>query len=198
MIVSAPPPMWTLEAWAGLPEDEPGEFVDGALVEEETPTFVHEQLVGILIALFRSWLGRGALVSGSESKLAVSDRRGRKADVSVWFPGSRLPPPNASVSRVPPDVAVEVITPTPRDAQRDRVVKFDEYAAFGIRFYWIVDPETRTLEVFELRDGAYARALGATDGSAHPVPGIPGAHLDLDAVWAELDDLARRYAEHPE
>ncbi len=32
----------TLEEWAALSEDEGGELVDGELVEEEMPSFVHE------------------------------------------------------------------------------------------------------------------------------------------------------------
>src|SRR5262249_1956485 len=108
----------SLEEWAALPEDEEGEPVDGRLVEEEMPTFIHEHLVRIFLPLFREWLGRGAVVAGSESKLAVSGDRGRKADVAVWLPGSRLPALDASVAHVPPDVAIEIITATPRDARR--------------------------------------------------------------------------------
>jgi hypothetical protein len=32
----------SLEAWGDLPEDEPGELVDGLLVEEEMPNWIHE------------------------------------------------------------------------------------------------------------------------------------------------------------
>ena len=31
--------------WAALPEDEPGEWVDGYLVEEEAPEYVHELVI---------------------------------------------------------------------------------------------------------------------------------------------------------
>jgi Uma2 family endonuclease len=191
----APPDLLTLDDWANLDKDVPGEWVDGVLVEEEVPSFIHELLVGILTEQFRRWLGRGALIAGSESKLAVGPSRGRKPDLSVWFPGSPLPPAEASMSRVPPDVAVEIVTPTPRDVQRDRVTKHNEYAAFGIRYYWIVDPSVRSLEVFELRAGVYSRVLGVTSGSALTVPGIESAQLNLDEVWEEVDDFIRRSAE---
>jgi Uma2 family endonuclease len=92
---------------------------------------------------------------------------------------------------VPPDIAVEVITPTPRDARRDRVEKPNEYAEFGVRFYWLVDPELRTVEIYELgSDGRYTRAWAASDGTTTNVPGCDGLLMNLDALWARVDKLA--------
>jgi len=73
----------SLEEWAALLEDEPGELADGCLEEEEAPDLVHEVLVVALSYLLRTWLRpRGGLVAGSETKLAVSERRGRKPDAT--------------------------------------------------------------------------------------------------------------------
>src|SRR5215203_2427198 len=46
----------TLEEWAGLDEDTPGELVDGRLEEEEMPTFLHEAVVAWLLWALRSWV----------------------------------------------------------------------------------------------------------------------------------------------
>lgn len=180
----------TFNDWLALPEDQAGELVNGRLVEEEVPDYVHEVVVAFLIHLFRSWTApRGGMVAGSGAKFAVGSDRGRKPDVTVYFPGSQLPPRRGLV-RTPPDIAVEVVSSTPRDGRRDRVEKLDEYASFGIGFYWIVDPELRSLEVFERGiDGRYVRALGATGGQVDDVPGCEDLTLDLDALWSEIDRL---------
>jgi Uma2 family endonuclease len=180
----------SLEEWAAMPEDEPGELVDGRLEEEEVPEFVHEVLVILLGRLLANWiLPRGGLVAGSGTKQVVSERRGRKPDVVVYLPGRR--PPARGLIRVPPDLAVEIVSPTPRDARRDRVEKVDDYAAFGIRWYWILDPELRSLEILELgADGRYVHAVGATSGVIDPVPGCEGLAVNLDELWGEIDRLA--------
>ncbi len=180
----------TVEEWAALPEDEPGELVDGRLEEEEVPDFVHETVISYLIEVLRGWLARRGFVVGSGVKYALGPRRGRMPDVSVFFPG-RTPAAYGAV-RHAPDIAVEVITDTPRDHRRDRVEKVRDYARFGVRLYWIVDPSARTFEVLRLTaDGHYAIALTASEGRIEGIPDCEGLTVDLDALWAEVDRLLK-------
>jgi Uma2 family endonuclease len=182
----------TLARWADLPEDVAGELVDGRLEEEEMPTTMHELVVSWLIYKLMTWLRpRGGWAFGSDHKLGVSSRRGRKPDVSVYLGGRRLPAAHAPISRVPPFIAVEVVTARPRDTKRDRVDKPDEYARFGIAWYWLVDPAMRTVEVFELgADRRYVRAQSASGGRLRPRC-CRGLVLDLDELWRGIDELPR-------
>lgn len=179
----------TLEAWATLDEDEPGEFVDGQIEEEEVARNQHETVVSWVFGTLRTWAKpRGGRVFGSEHKLGVSADRGRKPDVSMYAPGARLLA-HAAISHTPPAVVVEVASPTPRDVHRDRVEKLREYAKFGVPFYWLVDPQTRMFEILELgADGRYTIALSACAGTV-AAPGCEGLTLDLEDLWAEVDGL---------
>ena len=179
----------SLDEWAHLPEDEPGELVDGHLSEEEMPEPIHELTVMWLGTLLTMWLkGRGGFVFASELKLKVSERSGRKPDLSVVLPGSATPRRRGLLKSLP-DIVVEIVTPTTRDERRDRIEKMTDYARAGIRFYWIVDPALGSFEVFELGEGQrYSRALAATKGIVTP-PGCDGLLIDLDELWSELDRL---------
>jgi Uma2 family endonuclease len=185
-----PDPGMTLEAWADMDEDEPGELVDGRLVEEELSTYLHESVVAWLIRILGIWaVARGGRVFGSEGKIGLAPGKGRKPDVTVYGPGARLPSKKSSLVTLPPTIAIEVVSPRPRDVHRDRVDKLREYAQFGVAWYWLLDPQLRVLEILELgADKRYTIALAASDGS-HPAPGCEGLSLDLDALWAEIDAL---------
>jgi Uma2 family endonuclease len=181
-------PGMTLAQWADLDEDEPGELVDGCLVEDEEVGALHNAVAAFLVAALGSWLGARGVVLISGTRFGVSPRRGRKPDATVYFAGKK--PPAHGLVTTPPDIAVEVVSPRPKDARRDRVEKMNEYAIFGIRFYWIVDPALRSFELFELdASGRYAKVVGALDGVVENVPGCEGLAIDLDALWALADRL---------
>jgi Uma2 family endonuclease len=188
MPIPAPMPTeLSVEDWVALEEDVEGELVDGHLVEEEVASWAHELVVSWLIRILGAWIiPRGGFVLGSETKLVVSARRGRKPDVLLCFAGSARKGRSAPAS-IPADVVIEVITATPRDQRRDRIDKKADYAALGVGQYWLVDPEARTLEVLALdANGRFVEVLAAAEG-AHDVPGCEGLQLDLDALWAEVD-----------
>ena len=108
----------------------------------------------------------------------------------MFFPG-RAAPPRRGAIREPADILVEVVSPSPRDERRDRVEKMAEYAAFGVHYYWLLDPALGSFEIFE-RDGhgRYVKIVGATSGRIDPVPGCAALVLDLDALWNELARLS--------
>ena len=188
MDVPAQPHTLTVQEWAAE-DDAPGEFVDGRRVDEEMPSLLHKAIVMWLGALLSAWLAPGqGWVLGSETKFLVGRGRGRKADLSVYLKGA-VPSRHASLLTVPPHLIIEVLSPDKRDQHRDRVQKVAEYATFGVKYYWIVDPINRLVNVHELTDdGRYVVALAEAEGR-HDVPGCDGLALDLDALWAHVDAL---------
>lgn len=65
----------------------------------------------------------------------------------------------------PPDLALEIVCP--ESTARDWRVKFGEYEALGIREYWIVDPQAKGVEAYELDDAETYQLLPNHDGSIH-------------------------------
>lgn len=180
----------TVHDWAAMPEDDPGELCDGLLEDEEDVGVMHETAVVWLGTLLRTWvIPWGGFAFASGVKFALSNLRGRKPDLSVFFPGRPALPRRGPVT-IPPDIAVEIVSPAAADQRRDRIAKLADYAAFGVHFYWLLDPSARTFEILELgADGRYVHVLGASEGKLLQIPGCEGLTLDLDELWREIDRL---------
>ena len=56
---------------------------------------------------------------------------------------------------LPPLLVVEIVSPGKEARDRDYRYKRSEYAARGIKYYWIVDPEEKSFSELILVDGLY-------------------------------------------
>ena len=141
---------WTWADFIALDEDDQRELVDGALVELEMPTYLHESIVAYLVTMLTFWtMTHSGKVCGSGYKVRISQRRGVMPDVQYYRKGRQLPP--QGLTEGAPDLVVEVISPTSQS--HDRVTKLRWYAAIGTREYWIVDPEERSVQQLVLQPG---------------------------------------------
>jgi Uma2 family endonuclease len=188
-------PLITFEQWANMDEDEPGEFVDGKVVEDEVPSVLHEIVVSWLFRTLAAWgQPRDCQVFGSELKLRVARTRGRKPDVSMYAEGTRFR--DAPYLRKPPMLIVEVVSRQSRDVKRDRLEKRQEYAKFGVQHYWLVDPDARIFDFLTL--GSNGRWIDATDSACEgriEIAGFDGLVLDLDELWRQVDRILEEGAD---
>lgn len=109
-----------------------------------------------------------------------------RPDLAGWR-RARLPNPGAlRPIRTVPDWVCEVTSPS--SASRDRVTKRQLYAAHGVPFYWIVDPEARTLEALQLEHGRWAE-LGAWDDTAiAAIPPFEATSVEVGRLFLPKDE----------
>lgn len=82
----------------------------------------------------------------------------------------------------PPDLVVEITSPS--TSERDRLVKAQLYARHGVDYYWLLDPETQTLDEYQQQNGTFA-LVNRVQGNATFTPRLfPGLEIDLGQVWA--------------
>ncbi len=82
-----------------------------------------------------------------------------------------------------PDLVVEVLSPG--SARHDRGGKLSLYAEAGVREYWIVDPETRHVELLVNEDGRFVVSLPAA--GVYRSQQVAEIHLDVAEFWREVE-----------
>lgn len=130
------------------------EFVDGCLEFPQMPKRMHQRIVRLLMRLIERVIeaGAGGEVLDAPFPVYVEPNRYREPDIVYQRPGR----PDADADYADgADLVIEVVSDDASDRKRDLVTKRAEYAAAGIPEYWIVDPETRTIQVLTL-DGVPA------------------------------------------
>jgi Uma2 family endonuclease len=147
--------LWTYaDMVAELPETNlPVELWNGELIMSPAPHPDHQRIV----REFQKNLGRFVEdkslgeVLFSPIDVVLTQRRVVQPDV-VFISNKRLGIIKNCIDGVP-DLAMEVISE--HSWQRDRIEKKALYEQAGLPEYWIVDPDSETIEVFTLTAGVY-------------------------------------------
>lgn len=153
------PRRMTFEEFMRLPEDNRRcELFSGWMVREPSPGELHQTAVGNLHWLLRDYTrgaGNGRVYLGPFDTI-LSRQNVVQPDL-IYIAAGRTHIVTASNIQGPPDLAIEVASTY--SSRKDRILRVDLYARFGIREYWLVDPHQKTVEVFALSGERY-EALG--------------------------------------
>ncbi|MBI2945842.1 MAG: Uma2 family endonuclease [Candidatus Wallbacteria bacterium] len=163
-MAKAEPKFYTWEQYAKLPEDGCRyEVLEGYLVREPAPSFGHQKVSWILTSMLESWRQR----TGDRGEFAHAPadvELGKYAIVQpdlLYVSAERAPQLISGHVRGAPDLVVEIYNRAA--AARDTVTKLQMYAKYGIREYWLIDLEQKSVMMLELSDGIY-RAFAQGEG----------------------------------
>jgi Uma2 family endonuclease len=81
-----------------------------------------------------------------------------------------------------PDFALEILSPSNTAAEMQR--KFKLYRESGVREYWVLDPESRTLHTHLFEDRRILSRFYGPEEKA-PVEILPGLEIALEPVFSE-------------
>lgn len=166
----------TAEQFAEMPAADDGaqyELIRGALVEMTPASPRHGEVcnaIGTLIYVFVKQGGLGRVAVNDPGIITERDPDTvRGPDVAFWSRERLAELPNKFTS-VPPDLAVEVVSPS--DTHRRVLEKVLHFLDHGVRLVWVVDPEERIATVYRSRQEV--RILGETEelGGEDVLPGF--------------------------
>ena len=132
-----------------MPEDgNRYEAIGGVLYVSPAPTLRHQWISGNLEEVLRRLLMNSGLGYVFHAPVGVEfpiTDEGVQPDI-IFVSKSRADRMVKEGIRGAPDLVIEILSPS--TAQRDRTIKRDLYERQGVPAYWLVDPETETVEVW--------------------------------------------------
>jgi Uma2 family endonuclease len=184
MVSPRPKIRLTYEDYAKTPDDERYELLDGELVMAPSPGEVHQGVVMELGTALHTFVkGRGlGRVYGAPFDVVLSDTNVVQPDV-IFVSRERLGIITHANIQGAPDLAVEVRSPS--TAYRDLTIKRRLYAEHGVKEYWMVDPEARTITVLLLRNGDFEEVGIYQKGQTLSSPTLEGFTLNLDEIFRD-------------
>jgi Uma2 family endonuclease len=103
-------------------------------------------------------------------------------DLAGWR-RDRMPElPETAWFELVPDWVCEILSPS--TARTDRIIKMPIYAREGIKHIWLVDPDLKTLEVYQLyADGHWTLIGSLKDDDTICQPPFDAVEFSLGVLW---------------
>lgn len=172
--------------------DERYELIYGEAVMMASPTYEHQLISSELVRQFGNFLidkTCQVLHAPLDVRLFEKDENDTKnvdtfvqPDVVVLCDNSKR---DKRGIKGAPDLAIEIVSPS--TSSYDCLVKLNLYMQAGVREYWIVNPEEKTVQVYLLDNEGTYRVLKAYEQTdSINVSVLNGCVIDLSLVFAEV------------
>jgi len=180
---------WTVRDLDLFPDpidDTRYEIIGGGLHVSHQPHWRHQMTTGRTFFAVAGWseeTGAGYVLDAPGVIFSQDDA---VAPDLVWVARDRFALVAADDGKLhlAPDLVVEVLSPGPANATRDREIKLDVYSRYGVREYWIVSWEDRSVQVFRRDDQRLQLAVTLTIEDLLTSPMLPGFALPLRRLFA--------------
>lgn len=181
---------YTIDDYYALPDDRRVELIDGVIYDMSSPSFVHQGIAGEMYRQISNFLreNKGECVvriSPVDVQLDCDNRTMVQPDVLIVCDRSKIRRWGIMGA---PEFLVEVLSPSTR--RKDCGKKLSKYMDAGVKEYWIIDPKSKRLIVYDFEQEVWPTVYGLTG----KVPiGIYQGKLEID-----MDMVAEAIEEYPD
>ncbi|MBI3848388.1 MAG: Uma2 family endonuclease [Planctomycetes bacterium] len=175
---------WTYDDYMRLPDDgKRYEILWGELIVSPSASYRHQLVIARMTDALSEFL-RGRDLGQwlpSPMDIVLAEDSIVQPDLLFFRKGRSLESARHGI-HVPPDLAFEVMSPSSeaRDADEKRRL----YAQYGVREYWLVDPDPKRIDVFVFGAGAIVSHGEFTSGDAASPDVLPGFRVSLATLFA--------------
>lgn len=170
-------PLYTAEDYWNLPEGQRAELIDGQLYDMAPPNFLHQKLLSELHFLIKNHIrqhsgGCEVIPAPFAVNLTGNDRTWVEPDISVICDKDKLSNRGCEGA---PDWIIEITSPGTQ--HMDYGIKLFKYCSAGVREYWIVNPDKKFVNVYDLEKDQVSGVYTFDDDI--PVTIYPGFSINI-------------------
>ena len=145
---------WTYDEYYKLNDDRRYEIIEGNLLMAPAPDTWHQDWSRKLFRILDRFVTAGKFGEVFYAPIdVVLDAENTIQPDLVFIASARHGIIRRKAIFGVPDLLVELVSPA--SVQRDRYLKKELYARFGVKEYWIGDPANQSLEILTLKGGPY-------------------------------------------
>lgn len=168
-----------------LPDNIVGEIINGQLETHPRPSPKHAlaagSIGGELVWPFQK--GRGGpggwwILPEPECHLGSHVL---VPDLAGWRKQRMPAMPETAWIEITPDWVCEILSPS--TSRIDRIVKMPVYAELGVGYLWLIDPNSQTLETYQLHDRHWLLTGSFADDQEVSIPPFAEHSFSLSNLW---------------
>ena len=145
---------YTVVDYYAIPDERRVELIDGVIYDMGAPLSVHQLIVGEMFRLLRNMIQEKEgsclpFISPVDVQLDCDNKTMVQPDVLVVCDRDKV------IRRCiygAPDLIIEVLSPSTK--KKDMRIKAYKYANAGVREYWLIDPDTKQVLVYDFEHDA--------------------------------------------
>jgi Uma2 family endonuclease len=171
-----------------IDENKKMEFINGEIIFHSPVMMRHNTttlLLATLVNTFAELTNQGFV--GIEKVMISLTRNDYEPDICYFREEIAKTFSETTMQFPAPDWIVEVLSKSTE--KNDRTIKFFDYAAHGVREYWIIDPNAKTIEQYHLKKGQYELVQKVKDGTISCIA-MKGFSIPVRAVFYRKENIA--------
>jgi len=160
------------------------EVIEGELLVSRAPGLAHQRVSRNLLVIISRYLEQYPIGEVLATPgVMLSELSGVIPD--LIFISNERRSGIASGERVlgAPDLVVEIVSPGAENARRDRVAKRHLYGKYGVKEYWVIDPEQRIIEIYRSQDGSLELVGNFRDEETVTSPLLPNFECAAASIF---------------
>lgn len=175
---------YTYSDYVKAPDDKRFQLIEGELIMVPAPNVVHQRILrklGFALDEFTRKQNNGEIFV-APCDVVFDQYNVLQPDISLILNETEDIITDKNIQGAP-DLVVEIISPS--SAYQDLVQKKKLYAKFGVKEYWLVDPEGKSVEVYVLKGNKFVLKQSLEKEDVLSSSLLPNLKIELASIFSQ-------------